>query len=70
MNEAAQPGAALVGTVLQDSYRLTRLVARGAMGAVYEGQHLRLGQRVAVKVMSRDLAQSRESLARFAARPR
>jgi serine/threonine-protein kinase len=65
MIEPAQPGAALVGTVLQDTYRLTRLVASGAMGAVYEGQHLRLGQRVAVKVMARDLAHSRESLARF-----
>jgi serine/threonine-protein kinase len=65
MSEAAQPGVALVGTVLQDTYRLTRLVAAGAMGAVYEGQHLRLGQRVAVKVMARDLVQSRESLARF-----
>src|SRR5436305_753703 len=65
MSESAQPGAALVGTVLQETYRLTRLVAVGAMGAVYEGQHLRLGQRVAVKVMARDLAQSRESLARF-----
>jgi serine/threonine protein kinase len=65
MRESAQPGAALVGTVLQDTYRLTRLVAAGAMGAVYEGQHLRLGQRVAVKVMARDLVASRESLARF-----
>jgi serine/threonine protein kinase len=66
MSESAQqPGAALVGTVLQDTYRLTRLVAAGAMGAVYEGQHLRLGQRVAVKVMARDLVASRESLARF-----
>jgi serine/threonine protein kinase len=65
MIEPAQPGAALIGTVLQDTYRLTRLVAWGAMGAVYEGQHLRLGQRVAVKVMARDLVASRESLARF-----
>src|SRR3954465_10181437 len=65
MIEPAQPGAALIGTVLQDTYRLTRLGAWGALGAVYEGQHLRLGQRVAVKVMARDLVASRESLARF-----
>jgi serine/threonine protein kinase len=65
MSEPAHSGAALVGTVLQDTYRLTRVVASGAMGSVYEGQHLRLGQRVAVKVMLRELVASRESLARF-----
>jgi hypothetical protein len=31
MNERAQPGAALVGTVLQVTYRLTLLIAAGAM---------------------------------------
>jgi len=65
MNEPAQPGAALVGSVLQDTYRLDRLIAAGSMGAVYEGQHLRLGKRVAVKVMVRELVASRDSLKRF-----
>jgi serine/threonine protein kinase len=65
MSGDRQPGAALVGAVLAHSYRLTRLVGRGGMGAVYEGQHLRLGQRVAIKVMAADLAASREALARF-----
>jgi serine/threonine protein kinase len=64
-SELAQPGAALVGAVLQDTYRLDRLIAAGSMGAVYEGQHLRLGKRVAVKVMVRELVASRDSLKRF-----
>jgi serine/threonine protein kinase len=65
MSDDSQPGASLVGAVLADSYRLTRLVGRGGMGAVYEGEHLRLGQRVAVKVMAAELAANREALARF-----
>jgi len=57
--------AALVGTVLQDSYRLTRLIGAGGMGAVYEGVQLRLNKRVAVKLMVKDLAANQEALARF-----
>lgn len=56
---------ALVGTVLQDSYRLTRLVGAGGMGAVFEAEHLRLNTKVAVKVMVRELAANDEALARF-----
>jgi serine/threonine-protein kinase len=41
------------------------LIAAGAMGSVYEGWQLRLGKRVAVKVLARDLAGNQEALARF-----
>ncbi|HEX3694512.1 MAG TPA: protein kinase [Polyangia bacterium] len=57
--------AALVGTVLGEAYRLTRVLGRGGMGAVFEGQHLRLNKRVAVKMMTRELADNAEALARF-----
>jgi serine/threonine protein kinase len=57
--------AALVGTILQESYRLTRLIGAGGMGAVYEGVQLRLNKRVAVKLMTRELAANQEALARF-----
>lgn len=40
-----------LGRVLDGVYRLERLIARGGMGAVYEAQHLRLGSRVAVKIL-------------------
>ena len=56
---------ALVGTVLEGAYRITRLVGEGGMGAVYEAVQLRLNKRVAIKLMSRDLAANREALARF-----
>jgi serine/threonine-protein kinase len=56
---------ALVGTVLEGAYRITRLIGEGGMGAVYEAVQLRLNKRVAVKVMARHLAADREALARF-----
>jgi serine/threonine protein kinase len=58
-------GDGWVGAVLQDSFRLTRLVGSGAMGSVYEGSLLRLDKRVAVKVLARELAGNQEALARF-----
>jgi serine/threonine-protein kinase len=55
----------LLGTVLEGAYRIERLIGEGGMGAVYEAAHLRLGTRVAVKVMARELAANSEALARF-----
>jgi eukaryotic-like serine/threonine-protein kinase len=65
MRDDSEPGAALVGAVLANSYEITRLIGQGGMGTVYEGRQMRLGQRVAIKVMSADLSANREALARF-----
>ncbi|MGB8299254.1 MAG: serine/threonine-protein kinase [Polyangia bacterium] len=56
---------ALVGTVLEGAYRITRLLGQGGMGAVYEAVQLRLNKRVAVKLMASNLAADHEALARF-----
>ncbi len=40
-----------VGQVLEARYSLVRKVDEGGMGVVYEGRHLKLDRRVAVKVM-------------------
>jgi serine/threonine protein kinase len=53
------------GTILDGTYRLTRLVGLGGMGAVYEGSHMGAGKRVAIKVMWRGLMAYPELLARF-----
>ncbi len=55
----------LVGTVLQGSFKLTRLIGQGGMGTVYEGTQLRLNKRVAIKLLSRHLTANQEALARF-----
>jgi serine/threonine protein kinase len=53
------------GPILEGAYRIFRIVGEGGMGTVYEGQQLRLNKRVAIKVMSRELAANPEALARF-----
>ncbi|HTA19332.1 MAG TPA: serine/threonine-protein kinase, partial [Polyangia bacterium] len=57
---ALQPGQKIAGR-----YTIEREIGRGGMGAVYEGVHLRLNRRVAVKLMARELATNTEALARF-----
>jgi serine/threonine-protein kinase len=54
-----------LGTVLEGSYRITRLLGEGGMGAVYEAIQLRLGKRVAIKLMACRLAANNNALARF-----
>ena len=40
------------GTMLDDKYRIERLIALGGMGAVYLGTHTKLRKRVAIKVLN------------------
>ncbi len=56
---------AMAGTVLEEKYRLLRILGSGAMAHVYEAEQLRLGRSVAVKVMRVALASDRRSLERF-----
>ena len=39
-----------------DGHRIDSVIGRGGMGVVYLGEHLRLGRKVAIKVLSPDLA--------------
>jgi serine/threonine protein kinase len=65
MTEPQSPDLLPVGTVLDGTYRLMRLLGQGAMGTVYEGHHTGAGKRVAVKVMHRELLAYPELAARF-----
>jgi serine/threonine protein kinase len=65
MPDSQSPDVLAAGTVLDGTYRLTRLLGQGAMGTVYEAHHTGAGKRVAVKVMHRELLAYPELAARF-----
>ncbi len=65
MSDAATSDVLPVGTVLDGTYRLTRLLGQGGMGTVYEAHHTGAGKRLAVKVMHRGLMAYPELRARF-----
>ncbi|HYO58939.1 serine/threonine-protein kinase [Archangium sp.] len=54
----------LLGTCI-GSFRLTRGLGQGGMGAVYLGEHVDIGSRVAIKVLHGRLATSPQVLRRF-----
>ncbi len=54
--EVAVPRKLSEGTMLDDKYRIERLLAVGGMGAVYAGTHIQLRKRVAIKVLNPQLS--------------
>jgi serine/threonine-protein kinase len=59
---APSPG---IGDVVGGKYRLSRLLGEGGMGIVYEAEHLRLMQRVAIKWLREDVLALPDALERF-----
>jgi serine/threonine-protein kinase len=55
----------LPDTVIGGKYRIEKLIGRGGMGSVWAAVHLGLGQRVAIKLIARRYANSREARHRF-----
>jgi eukaryotic-like serine/threonine-protein kinase len=54
-----------VGQVLDGKYRISRLIGKGGMGAVYEATHLLIDRRVAVKELHADAAAADHAITRF-----
>jgi len=55
----------LVGTTLDERYRVERLLGKGGMGRVYDAVQVELGRRVALKVLAPELAKQPTILERF-----
>ena len=55
-----------IGRVLDDRYRVDRLLGEGGMGAVFVAEHLTLHKQVALKVVRAELAGNGEVATRFA----
>lgn len=46
-------------------YRVIRLIGQGGMGAVYEGVHMAIERRVAIKILHPEFARNRDFTDRF-----
>src|SRR5215510_11611802 len=53
------------GQIIEGKYRIVRLLREGGMGAVYEGENVRINRRVAIKVLHAGLTENREVTQRF-----
>ncbi len=63
--EDRQPPDPLIGATLADRYVVEGLLGRGGMGSVYLARQVELDRRVAVKIVSHELAQSETAIERF-----
>jgi serine/threonine-protein kinase len=55
----------LVGSVLAERYRITRLIGEGGMGQVYEAEHVHIAKRFAIKLLKPDIVSQPATVARF-----
>lgn len=53
------------GDLIQEKYRITRLIGQGGMGAVYEGENVVIARRVAIKVLHGMMAADASTVERF-----
>ncbi len=64
-HDVDQDGELPSGTELVGRYRLEETVGRGGMASVYRGRHIDIGNTVAIKVMSSEVAKLKGAVARF-----
>jgi serine/threonine-protein kinase len=55
----------LVGTIIDDKYRLEEKIGAGGMGKVYRATHIQMDHTVAIKVLDPQLSSDRRALERF-----
>jgi serine/threonine-protein kinase len=58
------------GTIIEEKFRLDRVIASGGMGVVFAATHTALGRAVAVKILKRELADDARAAARLLAEAR
>ena len=55
----------LVGSIIADRYKVSKLLGEGGMGRVYLARHVRLPQQAAIKVMNPWMVKDSDAVARF-----
>ena len=56
----------LLGTVIDKRYRVDRKIGEGGMGVVYQGEHVTVGNKVAIKVLHPEYSRDEEVVRRLA----
>lgn len=54
-----------LGTIIEDKYRINRMLGKGGMGAVYEGENVRIHRRVAIKILHSEVSDRADVVQRF-----
>ncbi len=54
-----------IGDVIQNKYKIVRMIGHGGMGAVYEGENMAIARRVAIKVLLKMAAGQQGVVERF-----
>ena len=62
---ARMAGDPLIGSVLHERYRVLRRIGRGGMGIVYLAEHVLIGRKYALKILSERANATDEMVARF-----
>ncbi len=62
---AKSASADLVGQVVADRYHITKKLGEGGMGAVYLGEHVKMGRKSAIKVMTQAMIHDPDAVSRF-----
>ena len=55
----------LVGQVLDNRYRITKLIGEGGMGQVYAAEHIHIQKRFAIKILRPEIVSNDEAVKRF-----
>lgn len=53
------------GTIIEGKYRIDRMLGKGGMGAVYEGENERIHRRVAIKILHAEVLDRADVVQRF-----
>ncbi len=62
---SSSPNADLVGSVVHEKFHVIKKLGEGGMGAVYLAEHVKMGRKVALKVMNPGMHQDPDAIARF-----